>query len=336
MIKTALLVLNIAAAFNGLLLSFVLIFLERLGPAQIRIALAGLIGGISLLLGIFVALDTGVMTYSMAIGVLTDAMALFAGALLFNYVCGVSGRSMTLWPFLPMVAYLLSIAIAGERYLAPDDIAPIIVMQTFFTIGAFAIYWRNRTILPAVMRQRKENQLLPALFAGIALLHGAQYLRLAFPGNNFFFDLVPFVGALGLILLVLYGVAGSQTLVRFGASTPPPKPSEALNDLKAALTTSKAHLDPDISLQKAASLVSLKPRELSVRINQDSGQTFRDFINALRIEEAKRLLASPAEAKTSIEAIGLLSGFRSRSSFYEAFKARVGMTPSQYRKSGDK
>ena len=48
------------------------------------------------------------------------------------------------------------------------------------------------------------------------------------------------------------------------------------------------------------------------------------------VEEAKRLLRAPSEARSSIEAIAKLSGFRSRSSFYTAFQAQVGMTPKLY------
>lgn len=336
MIKSALLILNIVAAFNGILVAAVLAFQERMGPTQIRIAFAGLLFSISMLLAIFIALDNGAFIYSMPLGVLTDVMGLFAGALFFNYVAGVSGRAMSALAFAPVGLYLASVVIAGGRYLAPTDIAPIIAVQASYSAAAFLIYMRSRTNLPPAVIQRRENRHLPALFAGIALLHGAQFLRLAFPGNNFFFDLVPFVGALGLILLVFYGVAGSQTLGAFGQAprgAPSPPVQNRAKEIETALQTSKAYLDPDISLPKVAGILGMKPREVSAFLNQETGQTFRDFINRLRIAEAQRLLQSPDEAETSIEAIGLLSGFRARSSFYEAFKARTGQTPAEFRKS---
>ena len=99
------------------------------------------------------------------------------------------------------------------------------------------------------------------------------------------------------------------------------------------MIASKAFLDPDISLVKVAGIVGMKPRALSTLLNQQMGLPFRDFINSLRIAEAERLLGSPEERETSIEAIGLLSGFRSRSSFYDAFKARNQVTPAEFRKT---
>ena len=146
------------------------------------------------------------------------------------------------------------------------------------------------------------------------------------------FDFVPFVGAAALLLMVFYGIAGSQTLAGIGR-TPPSQPHDALTDIHAAILESKAFLDPDLSLQKLAQTAQLRPRALSEYLNKSHGMTFREYINSLRIEEAKRLLTDPNEAQTSIEAAALLCGFRSRSSFYEAFKKRTGKTPAEFRKN---
>jgi len=65
--------------------------------------------------------------------------------------------------------------------------------------------------------------------------------------------------------------------------------------------------------------------------NSDDGN-FYNFINRYRVREAKELLRSAAESRTSVEAIGLMAGFRSRSTFYEAFRKDTGKTPAQFRK----
>nr|HRK63217.1 helix-turn-helix domain-containing protein [Terricaulis sp.] len=59
--------------------------------------------------------------------------------------------------------------------------------------------------------------------------------------------------------------------------------------------------------------------------------TFPEYLQHARVEETKRLLRDPAETRTSVEAIGLLAGFGSRSAFYKAFGDRVGMSPAAYR-----
>jgi len=51
-------------------------------------------------------------------------------------------------------------------------------------------------------------------------------------------------------------------------------------------------------------------------------------VNLFRIEAAKKLLQ--ANSKLTIEAIGQECGFKSKSSFYSAFKKRTGTTPSKF------
>jgi len=48
------------------------------------------------------------------------------------------------------------------------------------------------------------------------------------------------------------------------------------------------------------------------------------------VEHAKKLLENGEYRLNSIDGIGTKSGFKSRSAFYEAFKAETGMTPNQY------
>ena len=330
MIKSILLILNIVAATNGVLLALILFAQERFGSAQVRLAFAGFIFLLSVLLGIFVALDTGAITISGWLAVATDVFALTASACFFSYIWAISGKSPHPVIFAPVFIYLFTVVGAGGRYLPPTNIAPIIGIQTTYTLAAIFVYVASRSGLPKAIIQRRENRQLPALFAGVGLLHGAQILRLLFPHNNIFFDLVPFVGAFGLVLIVLYGIMGSQTLAGFGKAPHPTGPQK-VDEIESAILGNKAYLDPDLSLQKFASTVNLTPRELSEYLNQVKGQPFREFINEKRIDHSLLFLAQPEEARTSIEAAALLCGFRSRSSFYEAFKKRTGITPAEYR-----
>jgi transcriptional regulator GlxA family with amidase domain len=57
---------------------------------------------------------------------------------------------------------------------------------------------------------------------------------------------------------------------------------------------------------------------------------FTDLRAQLRVEHAKELLKKGLSESITIDAIGVDSGFKSRSTYYDAFKAETGMTPSQY------
>ena len=60
------------------------------------------------------------------------------------------------------------------------------------------------------------------------------------------------------------------------------------------------------------------------------GQSFFDYVNGWRIEEAKPLIRN---GEQTVLAIAYEVGFNSRSSFYAAFKKQTGVTPSAYKSS---
>ena len=68
-------------------------------------------------------------------------------------------------------------------------------------------------------------------------------------------------------------------------------------------------------------------------VNKFSGKNFSDYINSLRVEEAKRCLRNPGFEAYTMVAIGLECGFNSKSTFYTAFKKFTGQTPTSFRKS---
>jgi AraC-like DNA-binding protein len=105
-----------------------------------------------------------------------------------------------------------------------------------------------------------------------------------------------------------------------------------LQRLLALMNTEKPYLDGELTLQKVAKAVAISPHHLSQTINEKLNQNFIDFINAYRIEEAKRMLVDPAKKHYSILAVSEEVGFNSKSAFNTAFKKHANMTPSEFRK----
>ncbi|PTX42983.1 AraC-like DNA-binding protein [Christiangramia gaetbulicola] len=90
-------------------------------------------------------------------------------------------------------------------------------------------------------------------------------------------------------------------------------------------------LDPNLGLEDLAEEMEMSSTHLSKIINNQSEYNFSDYINSLRIEQAKKLLKDKEFCKYTIVAIGLECGFNSRSTFYSAFKKFTSQTPSKYR-----
>jgi AraC-like DNA-binding protein len=62
-------------------------------------------------------------------------------------------------------------------------------------------------------------------------------------------------------------------------------------------------------------------------------RNFNDFLHAWRIREACEELARPDQARLSVLSIAMKVGYSSVGAFNRAFKARVGMTPTDFRRS---
>ncbi len=96
------------------------------------------------------------------------------------------------------------------------------------------------------------------------------------------------------------------------------------------LEKSKAYLRPDISLAMFAKEAGLSPRALSRSINGYMNVNFFDFINRMRVEEAKKLLLELDSRGHNIDSIYEECGFRSRSTFFLVFKKMEGITPAAW------
>jgi AraC-like DNA-binding protein len=92
-------------------------------------------------------------------------------------------------------------------------------------------------------------------------------------------------------------------------------------------------LDAKLSLEQLADELNMSTGHLSKLINKCSAYNFSDYINSLRVAQAKALLKDDDFDNYTIVAIGLECGFNSRSTFYTAFKKFTNQTPSEYRKS---
>ncbi|TMM58184.1 AraC family transcriptional regulator [Maribacter algarum] len=112
--------------------------------------------------------------------------------------------------------------------------------------------------------------------------------------------------------------------------------SLVFNEMNNYVVNNQKYLDPYLSLEKLSEELEISTSKLSMLINQLSGKNFSDYINSLRVTDAKKLLANPDFEGYTIVSIGLECGFNSKSTFYTAFKKFTGQTPTTYRKSTSK
>ena len=108
--------------------------------------------------------------------------------------------------------------------------------------------------------------------------------------------------------------------------------SSLVQQVEDGLVKQKLFLDSNLTLEALASRMDISAGHLSRTIKQEMGTSFVDYVNTLRVEEAKKHLKNPDFASYTITAIGLEAGFNSKSTFYEVFKKNTGHTPAAFKK----
>lgn len=93
----------------------------------------------------------------------------------------------------------------------------------------------------------------------------------------------------------------------------------------------RRNIQQDLSRQELADLVHLSPAHLARIFQQATGRTLISRLLELRMGQAKQLLLN---STLSITEVSLQVGYHSFSHFSRAFKEAVGVSPSDYRRSG--
>ena len=103
--------------------------------------------------------------------------------------------------------------------------------------------------------------------------------------------------------------------------------------LQAWLAKKKPYLNPDFQLMDLRQVLPMNRTYLSQFINSEYGCSFYQWVNGLRIEEAKRLMIDHPEM--TIEDVSARCGFSSVRSFYRTFSRETGLAPKEWHSSTD-
>jgi transcriptional regulator GlxA family with amidase domain len=104
--------------------------------------------------------------------------------------------------------------------------------------------------------------------------------------------------------------------------------TQSVSRLSDLATWIISHLSKDLSVEVLAAKACLCPRHFSRRFKTEFGHTPADFVERLRLDEARRRLSN---GDNSIENVGLSVGFKSADAFRRAFERRLGLNPRDYR-----
>jgi len=95
----------------------------------------------------------------------------------------------------------------------------------------------------------------------------------------------------------------------------------------------KIYLESELKIETIAKELELSNHKISQTINTIAKQPFYDYVNTFRVNYLKNLLVKPSNRKFTILALGIESGFNSKSSLNRIFKSQVGVSPKTYQKT---
>ena len=98
--------------------------------------------------------------------------------------------------------------------------------------------------------------------------------------------------------------------------------------IRKAIMYMRQNMNDDISLKKIADILKISTRYLSSLFKTETGLTFNEYLNSLRMIRAKFLLN---QTNRSILDISLLVGIKNQAYFSTLFKKNIGTSPMNYR-----
>lgn len=197
-----------------------------------------------------------------------------------------------------------------------------------------------------VRTQQPKTDLSFPLFTGFILATGALILWMSqggiINGNRFISNLIPSFSADLFPTIAIYAVSLFILKNGFPLGMKNPKyyksgiGKELLSSrgqkIKVLIEENKLFAKPDFSLQSLSTAANLSTHHISQVLNEEMGCTFFELTHHYRIEEAKKRLKEK-QSQVKMEQLAYELGYRSKSTFFSAFKKATNLTPLKYQES---
>lgn len=319
--------------------------------------LTAFVGSICLLL-LLVVLSTEA-TWGKSVGYLSDSVGLLYGPLFYFYVLRLLTISrQKLWPHLS--PFLLFVLLNTLWLVIEPNGTWVQVQTTFYNLMSagsllqlmvyLVLSWR--VVLQYGQKITEEQsqyqtfrylRVLVLIIFTCVLMFSINYISQLAGWTLPFAFLDYFIGWLllsGFVFVLAYYAIRQPEIFRVNpavksqnGTTSDINISSLLEKLQQCLTEERPYRNPDLSLDDLARSVDCRKELLSKAINQGLSTNFYRLINEHRIREFEMLAKDPANAHLTHLALALEAGFRSKTTFYKAFRELKQATPSVYLRS---
>lgn len=102
--------------------------------------------------------------------------------------------------------------------------------------------------------------------------------------------------------------------------------------IESCMSEIQPYLQKDFNLTMLCAQTKIPGHHLAYFFREFIGQSFHEYRNKWRVEHAKKMIRDGKNKVLTLEAIGQMSGFSSRNTFFIAFKLAEGISPREYAK----
>lgn len=258
--------------------------------------------------------------------------------LMFTWALFEDDRALPRVIWLLGLAYLAASGWIGLNWESINDaelslMAVIVqVAKLVFALSAIFVVWTGREYDLVAERLKLRRVFATGLGVMIAAVVATELVTA--------WQVPELVELFGMTAILLTSMAVNLGFMRpdpvfslVEAKIPPsmqPIENSLIEEITQLMEGERLYAEHDLRIADVAERVKVPEYQLRRIINQEMGfRNFNQFVNRYRINEATRRLIE--EPRSPILTIALDVGFRSISSFNDAFRTRHGCTPTIYR-----
>ena len=119
------------------------------------------------------------------------------------------------------------------------------------------------------------------------------------------------------------------TVVKEKLKSPKPQTESCSKMIQAVKNYMEAHFEEHLTLESAAATVYVSPSYLSTLFKKETGSNFSEYLTAIRMKNAKRLLD---DASYTVAQVAEMTGYRDVKHFSSVFQKYYDISPARYRK----
>ncbi len=246
-----------------------------------------------------------------------------------------------------------------ERYTSFEEMFSLIVSLSIFIYSFYVLYRKKKLFTKILSYDNLKwiHTFFKLTAVGYALWILALIIKVKMNFTGFLFSYYPlrvyttvliyWLGYQGLrqirilkerkqirksLLIDINGDYNLETIINLNTEeTSSEKHKQKFFEIDNFIKKNKKFLLTKYTLQNLANDTQFCSSTLSLIINNIAGKSFTDYLNEMRVEQAKSLLLDPDYSNYTITSIGLESGFNSKSTFYTVFKKHSAYTPVEFK-----